>query len=233
MRRKKQYLVCNHIENLSRAVLEKYPKLADRLVRRRPGIYALYRGEDLYYLGLAENLHSRLKAHLKDRHKSSWDRFSVYLTIQDAHLRELEALTLRIMMPEGNKQKGKLKGSENLHNKLKGMLKDLQRDETTALLGLPVENEIDAETVSRRDEGREPVLAKYIDSSISIRGFHKGRKLLARVRKDGTIRSSGKVYTSLSLAAAAACGRPTCNGWTFWQYQRAKNDWVSINELRR
>ncbi len=73
-------------------------------VRRRQGVYALYRGRKLYYVGLASNLRSRLRHHLKDRHQDSWDTFSVYITISDGHLRELEALILRIIKPPGNKQ---------------------------------------------------------------------------------------------------------------------------------
>jgi len=43
----------------------------------------------LQYVGLAGSLQGRLKTHLHDRHKDSWDRFSVYLTITDSHLREV------------------------------------------------------------------------------------------------------------------------------------------------
>jgi len=44
---------------------------------------------------------------------------------------------------------------------------------------------------------------------------------------------TGKVYTSPSMAAALACKRRTCNGWTFWQYERAPGDWVAIDKLRK
>jgi Restriction Enzyme Adenine Methylase Associated len=47
------------------------------------------------------------------------------------------------------------------------------------------------------------------------------------------VRLDGKEYTSPSLAAAAACKRKTCNGWTFWQYERAPGDWVPLNALRK
>ena len=101
----KQHFVCEHLENISREALEKYQNIIRNYVRRRHGVYALYRHGKLYYVGLATNLRNRLKQHLKDRHGQSWDRFSVYLTIGDSHLRELEALTLRIVRPKGNKTK--------------------------------------------------------------------------------------------------------------------------------
>ena len=92
---KRKPLVSQHLENISRQALEKYQNVVRRYVRRRQGVYALYRRGKLYYVGLASNLRSRLAHHLRDRHRDSWDRFSVYLTIGDSHLKELESLILR------------------------------------------------------------------------------------------------------------------------------------------
>jgi hypothetical protein len=71
-------LVCQHLENISRQALEKYQHIIKQYVRYRHGVYALYRRDKLYYVGLASNLRTRLGHHLKDRHGQSWDRFSVY-----------------------------------------------------------------------------------------------------------------------------------------------------------
>ncbi|MBI3696535.1 MAG: hypothetical protein HY238_17055 [Acidobacteria bacterium] len=57
--------------------------------------------------------------------------------------------------------------------------------------------------------------------------------LRARVRRDGRIRFARKAYFSPSAAGSAALrGRP-CNGWVFWQYERAPGDWVPLDELRK
>ena len=74
-RKSKGQLVCQHIEKISRKLLEKYPEVIKQFVRGRHGIYALYRGNRLYYVGLASNLRSRLRHHLRDRHGQTWDRF--------------------------------------------------------------------------------------------------------------------------------------------------------------
>jgi Restriction Enzyme Adenine Methylase Associated len=68
---------------------------------------------------------------------------------------------------------------------------------------------------------------------MNIRARFKGQFITARVRRDGTVRFDGKVYTSPSKAGAMACKRPTCNGWTFWTYERAPGDWVVIDKLRK
>jgi hypothetical protein len=87
---KRKPLVCQHLENVSRDVLEQNQEMVRQYVRHRQGVYALYRRGKIYYVGLAGNLRGRLAHHLKDRHQDSWDRFSVYITIGDSHLRELE-----------------------------------------------------------------------------------------------------------------------------------------------
>ena len=56
-------LVCQHLEGISRTALEKYHRIIREYIRRRHGIYALYRRGSLQYVGLASNLTSRLRQH--------------------------------------------------------------------------------------------------------------------------------------------------------------------------
>jgi hypothetical protein len=221
------------LENISREALERHQEIIRQYARGRQGVYALYRRGKLYYVGLATNLRSRLRHHLKDRHGGSWDRFSVYLTIGDHHLRELEALILRTVKPSGNKQRGKFAKSEDMRRRFR---RDIKRSVMAEVEDLFAEyrparrrREIAGET----PDGRKPLLAEFVTKPMKLRGKYKGAVLVARVRRDGTVRFAGKLYTSPSLAAAAARKRPTCNGWTFWQYERAPGDWVLLDTLRR
>jgi hypothetical protein len=229
---KRAQLVCQHLEKISRKALEKHQEIIRAYVRGRQGVYALYRRGKLYYVGLATNLRNRLKHHLKDRHGQSWDRFSVYLTIGDSHLRELEALILRTMGPTGNKQKGKFARSEDLRRRFRRDIKRSVLAEVDGLFNDPklARKKIDAIT---KDVGREAVLAKYISAPIRLKAKFKGLTIKAQVRRDGMVHFKGKLYTSPSLAAAAACKRKTCNGWNFWRYERAPGDWVLLDTLRR
>jgi hypothetical protein len=227
---KRTPLVCQQLENISRQALERYQDIIRRHVRRRQGVYALYRRGKLHYVGLASNLRSRLGHHLRDRHQDSWDRFSVYLTIGDTHLKELEALILRIVKPAGNKVKGKFAKCEDIRKKFAREVRQRQRNELRSLLGKGVAEEARREEVQ---ELRRPVMANYVNAPMKLRALFKGKTLVARVKRDGLIRFKGKFYTSPSLAAAAACKRRTCNGWTFWKYERAPGDWVKLNELRK
>ena len=225
-------LVCQHLENISRQALEKYQHLIRQYVRNRHGVYALYRRGKLYYVGLASNLRTRLGHHLKDRHAQSWDRFSVYFTIGDSHLRELESLLLRIVKTKGNKQKGKFAKSEDLRRRFARDAKRSWQLEMQDLFGLSAPRPPTQKPASVT-AGRTPILAAHIDAPMKLRARCKGQMLHATVRRDGTVRYDGNLYTSPSLAGAAAVKRPTCNGWTFWQYERAPGDWVPLDQLRK
>jgi len=83
------------------------------------------------------------------------------------------------------------------------------------------------------DSAHTPVLAEYVRRTMTLHGRHKGQRLKATVRRNGTIRYAGKLFTSPSLAGAAAVKRESCNGWTFWEYERAPGDWVKLDHLRK
>lgn len=70
-------LVIEHLEGISRSAIKSYPEIISEFARGRSGVYALYQARDLYYVGLAKNLRSRLRGHLRDRHGEAWDRFNV------------------------------------------------------------------------------------------------------------------------------------------------------------
>ena len=237
---KRQPIVSQHLERISRKALEKHRRIIEQHIRGRHGIYALYRRDKLYYVGLASNLRSRLNHHLKNAHAGKWDRFSVYLTIDTGHTKELESLVLRIVQPDGNKQSGKFYRSENLMRKFRGAMKAEHKAELDDIMGT---GQRKAKATDKRKRprkkavaqkaGRQPTLAQYVTEPFPIRSRFKGKLIRAKVRRDGSVRFAGKVYTSPSQAAAVACGRRACNGWTFWSYERAPADWVTLDHLRK
>ena len=230
---KRRALLCQHLEHISRSALEKHQTVVRRLIRGRHGIYALYRRERLYYVGLASNLNQRLKRHLSNRHGGSWDRFSVYLTIGDDHMKELESLLLRIVKPVGNCRGGEFARSQDLLPQLEDDIRASQKRELDALVGRRANATPRPRQPAAPLTGRQPVLAEHVSSRMRIKGRFKNRTHRAWVRRDGSIRFDGQVYNSPSTAAARACGRDRCNGWRFWTYERAPGDWVRLTELRR
>lgn len=219
-------LVCQHIENISGDVLEEYQDIIRDYVHRRQGVYALYDEDGLYYVGLASDLRSRLKAHLKDKHAGRWERFSVYLTIGDRHLRELETLILRVVkpQPEGNTKAGGFARSESLLGRLKRDIRERHREKLDHIVG--------EERLYLALPGRMPPLLPYVKEVSKLRGRSRGKVFSATVKDDGTIRLRGKVYRSPSTAAKSACKYPV-DGWRFWKFERAPGYWVRLDELRR
>lgn len=207
-------LVTQYLENISREALEEHPELLREFISGRTGIYALFNKGALYYAGLATGLRGRLRHHLKDRHKDSWDTFSAYLTIGDKHLRELESMLIRVTRPPGNRQLGRFAGAENLEKKFEKALDHDHRRTKNRLLGRPLD------VAEDRAQPRR---------TIKLRGRYKGKLVKARYRRDGTVRLNKKIYSSLSAAASAVCGHPV-NGRWFWRFERSPGDWVRMLE---
>lgn len=236
--RKRSQLVCQQLENVSSIVLEEYQDIIRQYIRGRNGVYALYKGERLYYVGLARNLRGRLKQHLRDRHRALWDRFSVYLTVGERHVKEMESLLLRILRPPGNKHAGKFVRCESLNRNLARDIKTLQRETLASILGQERRAIAGADSADDR-----PVLAPYLSliRGNRLRG-HRARTrghglpvvAKARVRKDGSIivrGAPGRKFNSPSMAAEYVLGH-SANGWDFWQYERSPGEWVRLSHLR-
>src|SRR5262245_57342378 len=151
-RRRREALVHSHLERVSRDLLEQHPDIVRKFIGRNAGIYALYRKTKLYYVGLASGLSARLRHHVKDRHGQSWDRFSIYLTIKDQHIREIESLLLQIAKPPGNRVGGKPAGSRNMRRWIGKAIREKQRRELLDLFGRPVQRRIGIRAKSRVEE---------------------------------------------------------------------------------
>ncbi len=224
-------LVSQYLEGIARTALAEYQQFFREQARRRNGVYALYRKKKLYYVGLARDLRGRLKTHLRDKHGESWDRFSMYLTVGDDHIKELESLVLRIVRPSGNRQGGKFAKAQNLRREFTRRVKQDAAAHLSELLG---REKADRSSKLRPDSSNRAVLAAYVTRPMRLRARYKGKVLKARVLRNGAISCSGKRFQSPSMAARAALPhRRAINGWHFWTYERAPGDWVRLRELRK
>jgi hypothetical protein len=229
-RRTSQDFVREFLERVNGKVLDEYRATIKQLIHGHAGVYALYKGEKLYYVGLARNLMSRVNTHLKDRHTRKWDRFSVYLTTENNHIRPLEALLLRIVSPEGNRVGGKLAGAKDIGRQLNTMMSDSDANKRARLIGGTVARRRRKTTLSavRGSLG----LAGLLERRMSLIGHYKGEKYRASILKSGRIRYKGRLFNSPTSAAKAIVGR-IVNGWKFWTYQKTRGEWVPLGEFRR
>jgi hypothetical protein len=112
--RKARTIITGHLEKIGSNVFDDYSSVITDLSKGHQGIYALYKKDRLYYVGLASNLKGRINAHKKDKHQGKWTHFSLYIIRQEEHIKEIESLVLRISYPKGNSVKGKLNRSRDL-----------------------------------------------------------------------------------------------------------------------
>ena len=121
---------------LLKGVLEQVPAesfevIADSIettMRGKPGVYALYKKDMLYYVGLAQSLRGRVKDHTKDKHAGKWDSFSVYILGHAKFLKDIETIVTRITDPPGNSVKGKIPQMKELQKILKSEARRKERE---------------------------------------------------------------------------------------------------------
>jgi hypothetical protein len=108
-------LIKKHHEHLD---AEEYQKALGKKERGR-GIYVLWRGNKIYYIGLSKtSLRRRLRTHaIKDRHKGKWDNFSFYQIGRTRFIKDIESLLIRVCRPDGNKIKGRFQKKNDLGRK--------------------------------------------------------------------------------------------------------------------
>lgn len=223
-------LISAYIENLRREALVQHLREIKNYSKDKHGIYALYKGTKIYYVGLARSLSVRIKQHLQDRHGGNWDSFSLYITSEQTFLRELESVILRILQPKGNKAKGKLKSAYDLKGDLLRELEEKQKAEREFLLGKR-DSKRPTVQIEKLKEGQTDLVA-YGLVSMAIYASYKGKTFKAHIDKDGWIRFKGKKYPSLSSAGNAVRKQPTTNGWDFWKIKDKKGRLVKIDSRR-
>lgn len=226
-------IVIGQLEKVSRGIFDKYQRQITDMIKGHHGVYALYRKETLYYIGLATNLRNRIRSHLKDRHGGSWTHFSLYVFRGEGHIRELEALLLRIAYPKGNRIRGKLKGSKDFTPALKRQLRALQSLEMVELFrSYKIQTEKGHKVKkSRKPKADRPLRGVFPKGKMIYRKY-KGKLYKAWVRGNGRVKYEGLYYDSPSTAGSVARGGKSTNGWRFWMYKNKSGDLVPISELR-
>jgi hypothetical protein len=183
-------LVTGCLEGISKRVFADFSAQIAELAGEKPGIYALYHRGKLYYVGLATDLRRRIKHHLEDKHARNWDTFSLYVVRKEAHLRDLEAMTIRIAKPKGNGIKGGR--LESLTPELKTLIDEWNLRRTSRILGLTSN---DKRTPNRRRAAktRVPLNEREFDTIVCAAGVHR-QELLVRNPHLGQGNPEAKVH---------------------------------------
>ena len=229
---KTRAIVAGYVEKVSAQIFDRYQKEITDMTRGYQGLYALYKKDKLYYVGLASNLKNRIRHHLKDRHQGEWTHFSLYIIRKADYIKELESLLLRIAYPKGNTQKGKLKNSKNLLPILKRQVKQKIKEDFNEIFK-GTSSEIKGKKKGKIQRKGEWPLKGYFPEGKVIYTNYKGKEYKAWVSTNGRIRVNGKRFNSPSLAGLAITKKKTMNGWKFWKYKNKDGELVYIDQLRK
>lgn len=104
-----------------------FEKKLKELMKGYSGIYALYKGDELYYIGLTKDLHGRISWHLKDRHARKWDSFVIFRIKTVRYLKDIETLIMNIVKTKGNRVKGKVPRDSNLTYIIRDILREKEK----------------------------------------------------------------------------------------------------------
>ena len=113
--------------NISSDYFEAVGKELKKLIHEKPGIYALYKEDRLYYVGLASSLYGRVRWHLKDKHSGKWDHFSIFIIKSSKYLKDLETAIITIAEPKGNSTKGSIPNQRLLKRLLRKRIKEKRK----------------------------------------------------------------------------------------------------------
>lgn len=233
--KKTKSIITGHLEKIGANVFDDYSSVITDLLRGHQGIYALYKKERLYYVGLASNLKSRIKAHNRDKLQNKWTRFSLYIIRKEEHIKEIESLVLRIAYPKGNSVKGKLKQSKDLRPLLKNKLVEEWERELDGIIGGRKKEAIKSTAKKIKAGKAERPLKGLLKGYQRIYCTYKGKDHRAKVLPNGVVElmPSKKRFDSPSMAGMAVIKKKTINGWKLWKYKNENGELVYIDALRK
>lgn len=228
--RKPRDLLSNRLEKVSKDIFKKHYPLITELIGDSPGIYALYDGNDLYYVGKSTELRKRVRQHLRDRHLASWTHFSLYLVRREEHIHEMESLLVRIANPKGNRVVPRGNSTGALVKTLKRLIRQRQMDELDALFG---SRKKWAKPRSKKHGNHADSLVGLVAKRAMLYRQYKGRDYTAWLSPKGVIKFKGKTYSSPTGAARAVIGaNRAVSGWVFWYIRDADGNWVRLEDYR-
>lgn len=114
---KKGSLIQYALDGVKRAYFDIIKRELRRVLKNMSGIYALYKGDKLVYVGLATDIYWRMKGHSKNK-RLDWDTASIFIIKKIKYLRDVETAVVRIAKPKYNDIRGRVKDEHYLERLL-------------------------------------------------------------------------------------------------------------------
>ena len=229
-KRNQSKILTQKLEGISKTIFEKYKKEVIQYIGNKPGIYALYDEKELYYVGRAVDLASRVNRHLKDQHSALWTHFSLYLTKKIQYINDIEAVVIAIADPKGNENKPEIDKEIKLKKMLRKAIETRHQAELREL-GFGRKKQVS----THKNNNQRPNLKNYFIKARSLMKIYKGKTYKATLLKSGEIKYKNKTYKTPTASAQAIVQKVSpnsnVNGWRFWFVKNNENKWVKLNEL--
>ncbi|MGA2678698.1 MAG: GIY-YIG nuclease family protein [Sedimentisphaerales bacterium] len=234
---KTRAIITGYLESISAKVFKDdyYKNAVTKMIKGCQGVYALYKNDSLYYVGLAIEFKRRIKQHLKDKHAGKWNKFSLFIIRKEEHIKELESLIVHVAKPKGNSLSGKFRNAENLLPELDKTVDELYQNYKAKMFGQTIKKKTTTAKTIKSDGKKEKPLRGLLRDDQRIYCSYKEKDYVARVLPSGTIKMipSGQCFDSPSMAGIAVNKKKTINGWKFWKYKNKNGELVYIDTLRK
>ena len=125
---KRGSLIQYSLDNIKRDYFNVIKRELKNVLKKRSGIYALYKGDKVVRVGQGTDIYWRMKGHSKSG-KLKWDRASLFIinSKRIENLRDLETAVVRIAKPKYNKVKGRIGNEWYLGRMLKKSVKEKKK----------------------------------------------------------------------------------------------------------
>jgi len=107
-----------------------FKKRLKEIMKGYSGIYALYRKDRIYYVGLTIDLFRRISWHLRDRHARRWDSFVIFRIKRVDYLKDIETLITHLVKVPGSHLKGRVPRDADINRVLKEILRQHAKEIT-------------------------------------------------------------------------------------------------------
>lgn len=99
-----------------------------QILHGKSGVYALYKNDELYYVGLARSLRGRIHWHTRDRHAGKWNKFSIFIIEKVRYLKDIETMIIHVARPKANRTLGRIPKHWELKKILEGTISEKARE---------------------------------------------------------------------------------------------------------
>ena len=239
-------IITETFQKISKEIFDKYPDQLIEIARGRPGVYALYKNERLYYVGKAVDLRRRLEQHRKAQKRGRWNNFSLFITKKKEYISIIEAILINVANPPGNETRFKSRiwrGQRKLYRLIqrqhkldmaKMFNKEERRFRTTSRKSSHLSSRYNARKIKRtRKSIKHPDLNQYFTSARPLKlVIKKQTYATAMLLPNGKILHQGTSYPTPSAAGKAARNSRSINGWFYWFVEKEDGTWVRLCHLK-